>query len=259
MTQDLTRRAFLQFLAAVLILPETPRAAFAAAKTVAIPVLLYHDISPEHTDDYTLPPALFAAQMEWLCAEGYRAVSFADLASSALPERACIITFDDGYASFIPYALPFLQAYGFKATINIIGQHVASHIKDGIIRPMLAWDEYRYLAATGLVDFGCHTERLHVYRHQGAAGVADSVLLEDLAQFQKNFVREMGKRCDILAWPYGFYTEKSVATARKAGFRYLLTSKRGVYLRTDAPWDIPRNNITPDDNLLTFPSIFEVS
>jgi peptidoglycan/xylan/chitin deacetylase (PgdA/CDA1 family) len=259
MKMELTRRAFLQLTATVLILPSTPFAGEAEAKRILIPVLLYHDISYELSDDYTLHPRIFAAQMEWLYANGYRAVSFDDLNSTAAPKRAVVITFDDGYASFIPYVLPFLQAYGFKATINIIGQYVGSYLSDGGVRPMLSWDEYRYLAATGLVGCGCHTYRLHTHRHQGAAGVSNEVLLEDLTHFQNVYAREMGARSKIMAWPYGFYSENSIAVAQKAGFRYLLTSKKGVYRHSDGTTEIPRSNVTANEKLSTFQSRIEVN
>jgi len=259
MSTDLTRRAFLQLMATVVILPKAPFAAEAAPTTVSVPVLLYHDISYEHSDDYSLHPRIFAAQMEWLYAGGYRAVSLADLDSGASLERAVVITFDDGYASFIPFVLPVLQAYGFKATVSIIGQFIGSYISEWGVRPMLSWDEYRYLVQTGLVDLGCHTNRLHGYRQRGALGVSGDELLADLSAFQETFAAEMGARSQILAWPYGFYNENSIAVAKQAGFRYLLTSRKGVFQRRWGTTEIPRSNVTANEKLATFQSRIEVN
>ena len=257
MKLEITRRAFLQSAAAILLMPKMSFAS-QTVQTVSIPVLLYHDISYEVTDDYTLSPGLFASQMEWLYNNGYRAISFSDLENNTSLERAVIITFDDGYASFITYAFPFLQMYGFKATMNIIGQYVGSYLTDRINRPMLSWDEYRYLASSGLVSLGCHTERLHVHRNRGVLGVSGNELLDDLKRFQQNFMKQMGSTTDIIAWPYGFYNENSISIARQAGFRYILTSKEGMYKNPGNFGDIPRNNITNNDGLLTFQSRIEV-
>ena len=258
MTTNVTRRAFLQLAATLIIVPNTPWANAAGPKILSVPVLLYHDISYEHRDEYSLHPRLFAAQMEWLYSNGYRAVSLADLDKPVWPDKAVVITFDDGYASFIPYALPFMQAYGFKATINIIGQHVGSYISEWGVRPMLSWDEYRYLDKTGLVSLGCHTHRLHVFRHSGAAGIPSDMLAKDLQQFQNKTIQEMGKPSDILAWPYGFYNDSTIAIARRAGFRYLLTSSPGKYHPRSGTLEIPRINIPADDKLSTFRTRIEV-
>jgi len=253
MNIDLTRRTFLQRIALVFILPKISFAQ-KTVRTFSIPVLLYQDISFEISDDYTITPGLFAAQMEWLYANGYKAISFADVGMESSLEKSVIITFDDGYASFVHFAFPFLGTYGFKATINIIGQDVGSFLLDKGARPMLSWDEYRYLAASGRVSIGCHTDRLHVLRNQGAAGVSSEALLEDLERFQSIFKREMGAPSEIIAWPYGFYNEQSISVARKAGFKYLLTSKNGLYSNDESPTEIPRIKVSENDHLFTFQS-----
>jgi len=256
MSFDMTRRFFLTAMATVMVMPNKIFASD-SVHPVSIPILLYHDLSSKWwlmKDDYTVTPALFAAQMEWLHSNGYKAVSFADLGKESSLEKAVIITFDDGYASFVHYAFPFLRSYGFKATINIIGQYVGSYITDQGARPTLSWDEYRYLKSSGLVSLGCHTDRLHAFRNQGAAGVSDDVLLEDLQRFQSIFKQEMGTTSEIIAWPYGLYNERSITVARKAGFRYILTSKQGFYQHGDNYTQIPRISISNKDQLFTFQS-----
>jgi len=257
MKMEMTRRAFLQVTATILIMPKLSFASEPVRK-ISLPILLYHDISYEVTDDYTVSPRVFALQMEWLYNNGYRAISLADLESNTLPDRPILITFDDGYASFIPYALPFLQTYGFKATINIIGQYIGTYLTERINRPMLSWDEYRYLASTGLISLGCHTDRLHSYYNTGVLGVSGSSLLEDLERFQDNFTKQMGAPSNIIAWPYGFYNEKSMTIAQKAGFRYMLTSKKGAYRELGNTMEIPRNNVTNNDRLSEFLPKIEV-
>ena len=200
MTLNMTRSFFLTAMATIIVLPKNVFASD-SSRSFSIPVLLYHDLSFEPIDDYTITPGIFAAQMEWLYSNGYKAISFADLDTESSLDKAVIITFDDGYASFAHYAFPFLRSYGFKATINIIGEYLGSYITDGGARPTLSWDEYRYLKSSGLVSFGCHTDRLHVFRNQGAVGVSDDVLLEDLRRFQSVFKQEMGTPSEIIAWP----------------------------------------------------------
>lgn len=253
MTTGLTRRAFLQVAALAIVLPKTALSQ-EQGTMFSIPVLLYHDISHEIKDDYTVTPALFAAHMEWLYQRGYRAISFDDIAAASSLDKAIIITFDDGYASFIAYAFPVLHSYGYKATINIIGEYVGGYLQDGGTRPMLSWDEYRYLAKSGLVSLGCHTDRLHTFRQKGVLGASEGELFDDLTGFQERFVREIGTACRIIAWPYGFYDVKSIAVAHKAGFRYHLTSKVGLYQSLKDSKEIPRIRIGESARLFDFQS-----
>ncbi len=246
----LTRRDFLKLGCATAITSVAFPGLLPAA-VAEVPVLMYHDIAELFRDDYTVAPSLFASQMEWLHVSGYRAVLLRDLAESGTrPDKAVILTFDDGYASFVDYVLPLLQQYRFKAHLNIIGKPVGSFMDFGGNRPLLSWDEYRYLQASDLVAFGCHSFNLH--SRGGVLTVAGDRLEQDLALFQETLLRETGSTTDILAWPYGIYNEKSVRIARNLGFRYLLTSIEGR-LRVTGPFDeIPRLKISNRFDLVSF-------
>jgi peptidoglycan/xylan/chitin deacetylase (PgdA/CDA1 family) len=251
MKTEVTRRDFLKTCgAAAVLLTSFPRYGYAAATKV--PVLLYHDISDQFSDAYTISPALFAAQMEWLYANGFRALSLHDVDFSKQEgrENVVVITFDDGYASFMEYAFPFLSEYGFKATINIIGKYVGTFLHYGGNRPMLSWDEYRYLNASGLIDLGCHTQELHT--SGGVTNFPKNALKEDLRVFIEGFHAEIGSDVDILAWPYGAYDKKSMRVAEEAGFTYLLTSREERMSEDTRSNEIPRLNINEQLDLVSF-------
>ena len=246
----LSRRDFLKVSAGALIVPALmPKTLFAEGHK--IPVLLYHDISDQFQDEYTISPSRFAAQMERLYAHDYRAISLKDLDS--LPgeslSRAVVITFDDGYASFIDYAFPLLKDYGFKATVNIIGEYVGTFLHLGGNRPMLSWDEYRVLNNSGLVDLGCHTHNLHgmskVFQSQKA-------LEDDFKLFTETFTKEIGTKPDILAWPFGTYDQSSVKVAERMGFKYFLTSREALFRKNGNFNEIPRLNINNALDLVSF-------
>ena len=222
------------------------------AASAGIPVLLYHDISNECNDRYSIDPRLFAAQMEWLYSNGYKAVSLHDIGdkNKIIPGKTVVITFDDGYASFLDYAFPLLSDYGFKSTVNIIGEHVGKYIKQCGSAPMLSWDEYRYLNRSGLVDLGCHTFNLH---HIGVIrDVSAEVLENDLGLFQEKIKMEIGASADILAWPYGIYNQKSISVANRLGIRYLLTSQDGIFRSGGDLNEIPRLNMNNRLDLVSF-------
>lgn len=247
---DVTRREFLMLTGTGIVWSLLPQKTFAGV--LSIPVLMYHDISNHFKDDYTVSPAAFSAQMEWLYCSGYRTLFFSDL--DTLDEdrnrKSVIITFDDGYASFSDYVFPVLREYGFRATVNIIGKHAGTYINMGGNRPLLSWDEYRYLHKSGLVDLGCHTYNLHFW---GKAHSHDEKEIEtDLLLFQEIFGRELGRNTEVLAWPFGIYSKRTMAIARKAGFRYIMTSNEGYLKRGGNLEEIPRLNINDKLDMVSF-------
>ena len=157
-------------------------------------------------------------------------------------DKVVLITADDGHVSFLDHAFYLLREYGFKATMNIVGRSIGGYVNEN--HPRLSWDECRYLMQSGLVEIGCHTYDLHGQpgRSSTAAAIArfNEKLEEDLGLFQQVYKRELGKSADILAWPYGIYDQKSIAIARNAGFKYLLSSDERYVEHESDRSDIPR-------------------
>ncbi len=253
---NVTRRTFIKLSAAAALwassLPRFANAAGAGMPDVRIPVLLYHDIASFDQDDYMISPSSFAAQMEWLYANGYKTLFLNEVGESLKSDdrRTVIITFDDGNTSFMDYAFPLLKAYGFKATMNIIGQAVDLHLLLDDEKPVVSWDECRYLIRSGLVDLGCHSFALHT--PGGVRAVSYDALEKDLIYFQEKFSKEIGRPCSIIAWPYGIYDETCAAIAKKAGFTYILTSDEGYVGKETNPSQFPRLNINGKLDLESF-------
>src|SRR5260370_4219213 len=83
-------------------------------------ILTYHSIS--HGDSpLKISPELFAEQMEWLRGNA-RVVSLSEIVAALasrrpLPERAVVLTFDDGFQDFYVSAAPLLHRWGLPATV----------------------------------------------------------------------------------------------------------------------------------------------
>jgi peptidoglycan/xylan/chitin deacetylase (PgdA/CDA1 family) len=257
---NLTRREFLK-LGGVSVV-SLSLAEYATADAVKIPVLMYHDISHEMHETETVSPPLFAAQMEWLYGAGYRALSFRELGSldAEHARRAVVITFDDGYSSFMDHAFPLIAGYGFKVTINIIGSAVGGFVSGN--DPRLSWDECRFLAKSGIVEIGCHTYGLHSWYGRlprPTAVIAFNEKLEqDLSVFQGLYRKEMGRSANILAWPYGMHDRKSIEIAKHAGFSFMLNSEPGYFVKGSDRYDIPRLLINNATSLGLFRELIEM-
>jgi peptidoglycan/xylan/chitin deacetylase (PgdA/CDA1 family) len=100
-------------------------------------VLMYHRILPDalaaelHVEPamYVAPEA-FARQLEWLEQE-YRVLPLGEavgrlLAGQRLPERACALSFDDGWLDNLEFALPLLRTRQMPATIFLATERVGT-------------------------------------------------------------------------------------------------------------------------------------
>ncbi len=257
---NLTRREFLK-LSGVAVLSLSYADCW-SANAVSIPILAYHDISHLTTEVETVVPPRFAAQMEWLYEEGYRTIFFEELdtldAESA--QRTVIITFDDGFASFMEYAFPLFQHYGFKSTINVIGEYMGGYVEG--YDPRLSWDECRYLVKSGIVEIGCHTYGLHHWygnktRAEALIGF-NNRLSQDLVVFQKVMTRELGRPARVLAWPYDLHDTKSIDIARHSGFSFILRSENENYVMGSGRDSIPRLAIDHTFDLQQFRKLVEM-
>lgn len=97
-----------------------------------VAILMYHRVSPVK-DNWSLEPLSpqeFEKQIEYFC-RNYEIVPLERLAScihqgNALPERAMVITLDDGYKDNYLYAYPVLKKYHVPATIFLTTGHIGT-------------------------------------------------------------------------------------------------------------------------------------
>lgn len=244
----MTRRKFILLLGCTACF-STGSTFFGQSRVKHIPVLMYHDLSTDIKDEYTLFPSEFYAQMEYLYQMGYRSVFPEEVGHrETSDEKLFILTFDDGYASFIEYAFPLLSLYGFKSIINIVGSSVGRYIDLRGNRPTLSWDEYRFLLATGLIRVGYHG--YHIHRINWYRSTSPEELKKDALIFIERLKKELGVTTDIFAAPYGQYTQEHLDVLKNLGFKHFLTSEEGFYKPGDKT--IRRLAINPRIDLESF-------
>ena len=135
-------------------------------------------------------------------------------AGDALPEKPILITFDDGYRSNYDLVYPILREYGVKACISII-----------VLMPDLptdnfcTWNQLREMTASGLVEIGSHSYRLHNLGSDGGnfeSGGANGVerrpnesdtdfqtrVLDDIQLSHDRIAEELGG-VTCFAYPFG--------------------------------------------------------
>lgn len=93
-------------------------------------VLCYHGVSLDDEHEWYPPlyvsPATLARRFEILKRAGCQVLPLGEavnrLYAGTLPDRAVVLTFDDGFYDFKAKALPLLQAYGYPSTLYVATQ-----------------------------------------------------------------------------------------------------------------------------------------
>jgi peptidoglycan/xylan/chitin deacetylase (PgdA/CDA1 family) len=114
-----------------------------------------------------------------------------------LPRRSVLLTFDDGYRSFLQYALPVLKELGFSATLFIYTDYV------GAGGNAFTWADLKKLQQEGF-DVQAHSKS-HGDMVRAASESASEYnrrLEAELTQPRALFQKYLGFAPDILAYPY---------------------------------------------------------
>jgi len=184
-----------------------------------LPVPMYHGLHDgpgargRFDPVYSVRPADFAAQLDWLVANGLRGVRAVDATGDAEHDRIAI-TFDDGDASNLDVALPLLQARGLVATFFVTSDFVGQP-------GMLSSAGVRALADAGM-EIGSHG-RSHAF----LADLPEAALRAELEDSRKRLQDWTGTEVRTLALPGGRGGERERRAALDAGYTVLFGSVPG--------------------------------
>ncbi|HEY3519743.1 MAG TPA: polysaccharide deacetylase family protein [Rhodanobacteraceae bacterium] len=182
-----------------------------------LPVLMYHGLH-EAADArldpvYSVTPAEFAAQLDWLRDHGFRTVRLDKPAD--VGDRSVVISFDDGDATNRAVALPLLAERSMVAEFFITS--------DFIGQPgMVSEDEVRELAAAGM------GVQAHGRSHRFLEDLNAAELEAELSDSKRRLEAIIGQPVTALALPGGRGGERERAAALRAGYRRVLTSIPGI-------------------------------
>jgi peptidoglycan/xylan/chitin deacetylase (PgdA/CDA1 family) len=153
-----------------------------------VPVFVLHEAEP----------VTFARQLDHLARNGYRTLSIDEYVAvmrgrAQAPERAVLLTFDDGRGSVWTVAAPLLQKHGMRAVVFLVPGRVPSHAPRpaGQDAALMSWEEIDALARGGLFDFQSHT-LTHARVHSGPrlAGFVTPESRRGYAAFDLPLVRQ---------------------------------------------------------------------
>lgn len=176
-------------------------------RNCAVPILTYHSLDDSRSV-LSMPPELFRLQMQFLKDAGFAVVSLLELAETmgdgaALPEKAVVLTFDDGYENFYTNAFPILCQLGFEATVFVVADYVGRK-SDWPGQPkwvqadrLMSWQQLSEISRCGIA-IGSHT-----LTHPVLSGLDGAVLWQEVYASRAKLEDRLGSRVQTFAYPYG--------------------------------------------------------
>ncbi|WP_346839604.1 poly-beta-1,6-N-acetyl-D-glucosamine N-deacetylase PgaB [Microbulbifer sp. SAOS-129_SWC] len=269
----------------LLILPAVVTAGPAGAPQQFVTVSL-HDIAddPAQLDDAGVSSDRLVTFFEWLAGNGWNPVSLDDIerarrGEKPLPEKAILITVDDGYRSLYTRIYPLALVYRIPLLAAVVGSWLdapaGSQVPYGgrtLPRAhFITWAQAREMQDSGLVEFASHSYNLHrevlgnpqgnrlpaaVTRRytpgRGYEREADyrARLRADLRRSRQQLQRHLGKAPRAIVWPFGRYNQITREVAAELGYRYDVTlDPEPSHLPTpDAPTPYSISRYLPTDN-----------
>ncbi len=195
-------------------------------KTYNIPILMYHYVEfvkdPGDTIRKSLAiiPPLFEQEVITLKKAGFTFMTMAEVAEVInekveLPQRAVVLTFDDGYRDFYTDVFPILRRNNVKATVYIVNNFL--DLPNNLTRQQLL-----EIGKSGLVDIGAHT-----MNHSYLAGLSLSTVKFEVEQSKKDLEKLLGTKVTSFAYPYGAFDNQAVEAVKNAGFDTAVTTILG--------------------------------
>ena len=222
-------------------------------------VIAYHDVRDDVTgdydpDQYAVSTSNLITQFTWLREQGFQPVSVDDIIAAKnggppLPERAVLLTFDDGLQSFYTKVYPLLKLFRYPAVVSVVTAWIESDVQVSYGNELftgsnfLTWDQLIEMQASGLVEVGSHSHDLH----RGVTGtpqgnqmpaavtrIYDGDSYETDLQYQQRIATDLSLSVDrirqrtgraprVITWPYGAFNDETAAIAATLGMNISLT------------------------------------
>jgi peptidoglycan/xylan/chitin deacetylase (PgdA/CDA1 family) len=197
------------------------------SRLLKVPIIFYHDIDGKGS--YAVTAKSLRQQFEWFRDNGVKVVPLEDLITrlenpKPYDGKVVVITFDDGYQSMYTKLLPLVREFGYPATLFVYTDFVSDNGAKSI-----TWENLRIMQKSG-IDIQCHTQS-HVDLVKLSARDTDlsrEKMFRELYLSRKKIEQKLGKKVDLLAFPFGYYDNKTIQLAENAGYRRVFSTDDGL-------------------------------
>ena len=172
----------------------------------AVTVLCYHEVRPDRGDDcMNVKPDVFRRHIREFKEAGFTFIDVSDLqkraAGTPLPEKAVLVTFDDGYADNYIYAYPILREEQVPATFFVVSTTVGNDNR-------MTADQLREMQANGM-QIGSHT-----VNHEPLVTMNTKEIDFELRASREALEKLLGKPVYALDYPTGKVNETVLDKAK---------------------------------------------
>jgi peptidoglycan/xylan/chitin deacetylase (PgdA/CDA1 family) len=224
--------------------------------TRTLRVLMYHKVNDLWPNPITVPTAVFGEQMTLLGELGYVTVSLDAVRDHyvdgvPLPERAVLITFDDGYRDNLENAFPILAAHGYPAVVFVpIAYlddsrplpHEEPLVRAGIHNPTLTWELLPELEAGGV------RIEAHGIGHRRLAELSPDEALREITTSKFRLEERLGREVEAYAYVKGSradYRPEHASLVQQAGYKLGFTAVSGANTLDTDRFQLLRYNVEP--------------
>ena len=211
----------------------------ACSPTRGVPIFLWHSVGEGNLGDpYDLTADEFDRQLDLLDRWGAHPVTLDRLfdaleGKAKLPERAVVLTFDDGRMCQRTEVLPLLAKHHFVAETFVVSSFLrpdaarrfVEHDAHGA-HPMLTWPELSQMAASGVFSVESHG-RTHRSFHALSAAEQKREVLLSRAELKLGLHRPV----DFFSYPFGAFEWGSRNLVEQAGYRAAFSVSKNLSTR----------------------------
>ena len=205
---------------------------------------------------FYIPEEAFVGHLSYLRENGWRVIDVTIFlrglkVPDSLPERAALLTFDDGYRSIREIALPWLRRFGYPAVLFVPTDYIGRcNTFDERTEPEEAicdWDDLQELERCGV------SIQSHGASHRPLSQLDSEEQWQELVRSKARLEAGLRGPVDLFAYPYGDggLNPRAMSQAlKRAGYRAAcLYGGAATPLPVPDPYRLARLAMGPDTDL----------
>lgn len=196
----------------------------------------------------TISIAQFTEQLQLLHDQGYKVIRLRQLTDylqgklTTLPEKAVVITADDGNVTVFTNMFPLITRYHVPVTLFIYPSAISN------ASYALTWEDLQKMKESGLVDVQSHTfwhPNFEIEKYRLSSDQYQAFVDDQLNRSRTIIQDQLGGTVDMLAWPFGIHDIKLEEAARRDGYVAAFSIERKHVDKDSDILAIPRYIVTP--------------
>lgn len=173
-----------------------------------IPVLAYHDVLKNPTNETDVDIDNFKKQMKYLYKHNYKTLSLNEFYDwkngKKIKGKKILLTFDDGNESFYTKVLPILEKYNFKATIFVIGSAI---------------DAKGYLSTNQIIDLNKNHKNIDVESHSYNLHIEEAARSNNYDIYNNDMKINSKNNYKYYAYPFGIRNDNYIKALKDNNYK----------------------------------------